>query len=460
MKASVLIIDDEKVRRVPLEAQLKEEGYEVTASASGFEALEYLKEQEFDAIICDLKMPGMDGITFLRELRSVQIDVPVIIVTAYGTIESAVMAMKEGAFDYLTRPYPHEELSTRLFRAIEIHRKMRELEELRRRLGETYQFSNLVGKSHAMKMVFERIRMVAESDVTVLIVGETGTGKELVANAIHENSPRRKAPFMALNCAALSPTLLESELFGHEVGAFTGATRQKRGRFELANKGTLFLDEVDDIPLEVQVKLLRVLETKRFERVGGEKTIETDIRIISATKKDLEVLVREGRFREDLYYRLNVVRIDIPPLRDRKEDILLLIEHFCSCYCRSQEEMKRFSPEALHMIMEYSWPGNVRELENFVKMIYATHPKEIITPNNLPEKFRRKDGNESPVTLRLEEVKGTLNLPKLLNDIEQQCIVWAMKKSRGNQVQAAELLSMPRSTLRDKLALMNLTPKS
>ncbi|HDI00705.1 MAG TPA: sigma-54-dependent Fis family transcriptional regulator, partial [Firmicutes bacterium] len=358
----VLLVEDDRVARVPLRDDIAEAGYDVDEAGSAEEALELLGKKGYDVVVTDLRMPGMDGIELLERIKAESPDTEVIVITAYGTVRTAVRAMKLGAYEYLTKPFDNEELLLLLERIRRMREVMEENVRLRRRLEERYRLEDMVGKGHKMQEVFRLIRTVASSDSTVLLQGETGTGKELAAHAIHELSPRRDGPFVKVSCAALSRELLESELFGHVKGAFTSAVKDKPGKFELADGGTIFLDEVDDIPLELQVKLLRVLQEREFERVGGTRTIRVDVRVIAATKVDLLERVRRGLFREDLYYRLNVVPIRLPPLRERKEDVPLLMEHFLRKL--GAEGRIEMTPEAMKLLMDYDWPGNVRELEN------------------------------------------------------------------------------------------------
>jgi len=374
MKGSLLIIDDEPDILLVMSANLKKEGYEVETAADGVEALRKLEGRDFDAIIVDHQMPRLTGMEFLDRLRSGHLsgpdrnDVPVIVVTAYGTIEMAVKAMKVGAYSYLTKPIQYEDLSLQVKNAVERRRLSREVENLRHEVEERYQFGNILGRNPQMQEIFQLIRTVAETDATVLIHGESGTGKELIARAIHYNSRRKDRPFVVVSCSALPETLLESELFGHEKGAFTGAIRQRIGRFEMADGGTVFLDEIGEMSMPVQLKLLRVLQELEFERVGGNQTVKVDVRVIAATHKDLHRAMSERLFREDLFYRLNVVPVKLPPLRERLDDAPLLAAHFLKKYSeKNQKRITSISPEALSALVRYSYPGNVRELENIIE---------------------------------------------------------------------------------------------
>ncbi|MBI5286881.1 MAG: sigma-54-dependent Fis family transcriptional regulator, partial [Deltaproteobacteria bacterium] len=354
----VLIVEDEKIKRITLTDALLKAGYEVESFHDPVEALKVFKEDEFDVVVTDLRLPRMEGVDLLREIKSIRPSTHVIIMTAYGTVESAIKAMKLGAYDYITKPFSSEELILNLERLKEFKEVVEENIKLKKEITSRYSFDNLVGKSGGMQRIYNLIETVAPRGTTVLIVGESGTGKELIAHAIHYNSPRRDKPLVKFSCAALTESLLESELFGHEKGAFTGAFKEKKGRFELANGGSIFLDDVDDIPLSMQPKLLRVLQEREFERVGGVRTVKVDVRFICATKVGLDVKVKDGRFREDLFYRLNVVSIKLPPLRERREDIPLLVEHFLNKYCNPGEK-KTFTQEAIKAFMDYDWPGNV-----------------------------------------------------------------------------------------------------
>ena len=385
---TILIVDDEKNYLLVLEALLVDAGYEVITSDNTAEALEITMSHDLDLVITDMRMPGLDGMEFLAQLRSRQPDPPVIMMTAYATVEKAVEAMKRGAFDYITKPFKNEELILTIRKAIEMHRLKQENLLLSRELQERFQFGNIVGKSKIMRQVYEIIEKVAQTRASVLITGESGTGKELIARAIHFNSPRRDKPFISVNCSALSETLLESELFGHERGAFTGAVSQRKGRFELAHGGTLFLDEVGDMSPALQVKLLRVLQEMKFERVGGTKTLQVDARLVTASNRELDREVELGRFREDLYYRLKVVHIKVPPLRERRDDIPLLVHHFLEKAAEVNKiPVKRVSHEALKYLYQYDWVGNVRELENVIERAVILCDGDDVRPQDLPEEL-------------------------------------------------------------------------
>jgi two-component system NtrC family response regulator len=385
---TILIVDDEKNYLLVLEALLVDAGYEVITSDNTIEALEITVSHDLDLVITDMRMPGQDGMEFLAQLRSRQPGPPVIMMTAYATVEKAVEAMKRGAFDYITKPFKNEELILTIRKAIEMHRLKQENRLLSLDLQERYQFGNIVGKSKIMRQVYEIIEKVAQTRASVLITGESGTGKELIARAIHFNSSRSDKPFISVNCSALSETLLESELFGHERGAFTGAVTQRKGRFELAHGGTLFLDEVGDMSPALQVKLLRVLQEMKFERVGGTKTLQVDARLVTASNRELEREVELGRFREDLYYRLKVVHIKVPPLRERRDDIPLLVHHFLEKAAKANAiPVKSVSHEALKYLYQYDWIGNVRELENVIERAVILCDGDDVRPQDLPEEL-------------------------------------------------------------------------
>ncbi|HOK53455.1 MAG TPA: sigma-54 dependent transcriptional regulator [Armatimonadota bacterium] len=388
----ILIADDEpNIRRV-IEAVLTKDGYEVISAENGKRALDAVSTNtDIDVLISDLIMPDINGVELLEAARQINPSISVIMITAHGTIKSAVDAMRLGAFDYITKPFDMDELKLVVKRAFERRSLIEENLDLRQQLKTRYKFDNIIGASSAMQEIFKMVERVADSRASVLIRGESGTGKELIARALHYNSNRAQNPFVPVVCVALSEQLLESELFGHEKGSFTGAINQKPGRFEMAHTGTLFLDEIGDIPGNVQMKLLRVLQEREFERVGGLKTIKVDVRVVTATNQDLENAVKEGKFREDLYYRLKVVQINLPPLRDRIEDVPLLVEHFINKYSKDNGKVIKFaSPEALELMMNYKWPGNIRELENTLEraIVLADPDAQMITPDLLPLNIR------------------------------------------------------------------------
>ena len=381
----ILIVDDEPLMRLSMVDALEAVGYDVQAAASGTEGIEAIRSREFDLVITDLRLPGVDGLSVLKATKEKAPQTDVVVITAHGSVETAVGAMKLGAFDYITKPFQMDELLIIVERAGKVIALRRENQDLKETLEDKFSFGGILGTNSQMRAVLDKIKLVAATDSTVLILGESGTGKELVANAIHQNSPRSHYPLIKVSCAALPETLLEAELFGHEKGAFTGALRQRRGRFELAHKGTLFLDEIGEITPVVQVKLLRVLQERKFERVGGNDTIDVDVRLVCATQKDLRKEVAQGRFREDLFYRLNVVHVVIPPLRQRQEDIMLISEHVLNtCSVKMNKKLRGFSQQVRELLLRYSFPGNVRELENMVERAVALgRDRDVIQPSDL-----------------------------------------------------------------------------
>ncbi len=457
MRSKILIIDDEKLMRVSLEAQLKKEGFFVKSLKSAGEALKYMRSEEFDIVVSDLRLPGLDGIEFLKEIKNISHKTIVIIMTAYGTVESAVTAMKEGAFDYICKPFSTDELIIRLERALNYKKATSEVARLRCEIQELYGQNNIIGKSKPMMKILDTIKTISDRETTVLIQGESGTGKELIAGAIHYNSSRKDGPFIKLSCAALNKELLESELFGHEKGAFTGAIRTKKGKFELSDGGSIFLDDVDDIPIEMQVKLLRVLQEREYERVGGEETTSVNVRLICATKVDLASLVKLEKFREDLYYRMNVVPINLPALRERVDDIPLLVNYFIRKYSeRLQIARPDISQETLDLLMKYGWPGNIRELENVVEHALVFVSNNKITVQCLPESVKKLEGVSGKIQMDLEE-KEKVDFQDEVTEFEKNLIKWAFKKADGNQVHMAEILGIPRTTLRNKMIKSNLS---
>lgn len=442
MKFTVLVVDDEKNIREGLREALMLDGYEVTLAADGKEAMDAFDKGDVDLVITDLKMPRVSGESLLRSVSSQYPTVPVIILTGHGTIESAVQAMRDGAYDFLTKPVNLDRLSLLVKRALSNRELVLQNRALQEELEKKNQFASIIGKSQEMKHVFEVVRQVAPARSSVLITGESGVGKEMIAEALHYNSGRRDKPMIKLHCAALTETLLESELFGHEKGAFTGAVGRKRGRFELAHLGSLFLDEIGEINQNVQIKLLRVLEEKKFERVGGEETIEVDVRVIAATNKDLKKAISDGVFREDLYYRLNVVNIHIPPLRERKEDIPLLIAAFLSEFNRENgKRIDGIDPKARLALYNFPWPGNVRQLRNSIESAVVLCKGSTITLDDLPPHIK---GESSEEFLRVPV--GTN-----LADVEKEVIRTTLSRQGGNKSRTAELLGIGRKTLHRKL---------
>jgi two-component system, NtrC family, response regulator len=452
---TILIVDDEKNYPLILSAVLEEEGFETLAANSGQEALNTLNHADVDLVLTDMKMPVMDGIELLEHIKTKDRELPVIMMTAYGTVDKAVEAMQKGAYSYILKPFDNDRLILYVNKAIEMFRVVKENRRLRNQVESQYRFDNIIGKSRVMQDLFETIRKVAPASATVLIEGENGTGKELVAKSIHYNGSRRDKPFVAVNCSALAQTLLESELFGHEKGAFTGAIAMKKGRFELADTGTLFLDEIGELSLSLQVKLLRVLQERVFERVGGTKPVTVDVRIITATNKELKTEVENGHFREDLYYRLNVLHLTIPPLRDRKEDIRLLVDHFIRKYA---DERKSAVPvigaeQAVERLFyDYSWPGNIRELENVIERAVIMCPGEKIRVSDLPKNFTSQVDN----ALHLEGIPITANLNTTLAMVEKTMIQRALKLTGNVQARAAELLGIGKSGLNQKIKKLHL----
>ncbi len=442
----ILIVDDEEGMRRLLVRVLAREGYQAAAVKSGVEAMRRISGESFDLVITDIQMPGMDGLALLEELKSFDPALPVMVITAYGTVESAVQALRAGAYDYLTKPFESDEIKLTVAKALERERLLAENRYLQQERQERYPFSGIVGESQAMQRVFDVVDSVATSNANVLVTGESGTGKELIARSIHQRSNRRDNPFIVLNCAALSEGILESELFGHEKGAFTGALATKKGRFELAHQGTLFIDEVGEMSLSAQVKLLRVIQEHEFERVGGIRTIRSDVRLVAATNKNLEDQVKLGAFREDLYYRLNVVNIELPPLRDRREDIEPLTAYFLKKYVRETgRQVTQLSPRALSCLLAYEWPGNVRELQNVMERAVVLSKGEVLTPRDLPQAIQ---GPEQ-ICLELPESGGSLT--EILEDLERQLIVQTLAREKGLQTRAAEILGIKRTTLRYKM---------
>jgi Nif-specific regulatory protein len=443
----ILIMDDELQERGRIERYLVQNGYDVLAVGSVPEALGAVRQERFDAFLTDCNIPGVDALETSNEARRINPDMAVIIMTSFGTIETAVKAIKAGAYDYLPKPIDLDQLAVLLERISERQTLIRENSELKEQLRERYKFDEIVSTSHAMEEVLNLAGRVASSNATVLLRGESGTGKELVAKAIHYHSQRADFPLIKVNCAALPETLLESELFGHEKGAFTGAIARRIGRFEAADKGTLFLDEIGELTPAMQVKLLRVLQEREFERVGGNQTIKTDVRIIAATNRDIERAIKEERFREDLYYRLNVVPILIPPLRERKEDIPALAGHFIKKYGEeNKKHIGGISAEARDLLMRYSYPGNVRELENIIERAVVLAKKKIITAADFPIHVQTAAGDGKPSA---RELKGSLN--ETLDTVERGLILEALKESGGTQTRAAEKLGINERVLRYKL---------
>ncbi|RMF98011.1 MAG: sigma-54-dependent Fis family transcriptional regulator [Candidatus Schekmanbacteria bacterium] len=453
MRIRIYIVEDEAIKRETIKDYLLDNGFDVLDFENPSVALESIKKDLPDIVITDLRLPSMDGISFMKEAMKISSAINFIIITAYATVETAIEAMKSGAFDYLKKPFDLEELMLTIERLISIKKLRDENVYLKDRLIEKYACCNLVGKSKAMREIYDLIATVADSTSTVLIEGESGTGKEMVANAIHYNSIRKNAPFIKVSCSIFNPNILESELFGHEKGAFTGAIKHKKGKFELAHSGSIFLDDIDDIPLDLQVKLLRVLQEREVERVGGLSPKSIDVRVIAATKENLKDKVSKGTFREDLFYRLNVIKINLPPLRERKEDIPLLFEHFLQKYAqRDRINLPKVEEEALEPLFKYDWPGNVRELENFTeRLVTLNKSKNVIDKqtvlSHLPENEKRETFNLHSIIQ--EEGKS---FSDILEMTERKLLIWALEESEGNKSKAANLLKMKRTTFCDKLS--------
>jgi len=433
----ILVVDDEEAMRESLNDWLKEDGYEVGLAAGGLEAIDMVRDEPWEVILLDLKMPGMNGLETLKHLKEVRPDAEILMMTAYATVDTAVQAMKEGAFDYLVKPFDPDEVEILIKKIVKHKELILENILLRKKLEEREQFDEIIGKSDSMQQIFELIKRVAPTDSTVLITGESGTGKELIAQAIHGNSGRCYMPLIAVSCGALPESLLESELFGYEKGAFTGAEHTKRGRFEMAHGGTLFLDEIGDISLKTQVDLLRVLQQKEFSRLGGEESIEVDVRILAATNRDLEKAIIENRFRKDLFYRLNVISIHVPPLRERKEDIPLLAKASVrKCCLELNKDEVNIAPSAMKLLVDYDWPGNVRELENIIERALVIGGGKEIATTDLPF-----TGRES-----MRE-----QLPKSLKAMEKIHIERVIEEADWNISRAARELDIDRQTLYNKI---------
>ena len=442
----ILIVDDEKKMRRILQIILKDQGYKIDLAQDGNEAWQHFQRTSYDLVITDLKMPGRDGMELLRLINKKNSDVPVIVITAYGSVESAVKAIKAGAFDYITKPFENEEIRIIVSKAISYSRLQNENRYLREAVGVKYGFEHFIGDSPKIQSVRKLAAQVAQTASTVLIQGESGTGKELLARLIHFNSPRSARPFVPFNCGALPDTLLESELFGYEKGAFTGAHKQKPGRFEIADTGTIFLDEVGDMSREAQVKMLRVLEEMTFERLGGSHPLKVDVRIIAATNRDLKQLVNEGTFRADLYYRLNIFPVYIPHLRDHKEDIPVLVRHFLEQFAGEiGKQVKGTSPDAMNLLISHSWPGNVRELHNCLERAMILCNRQSVEPGDL---LMDREPLNPPASF------GNIQIPPeglSLDEVEKFLIEQALAMAKNNQTRAATLLKISRNTLRYRM---------
>lgn len=462
-QSHILVIDDDPAVRQLLAETLTDEGHQVTVMSSGLEGVEAVKDQPVHVVLTDLQMPGIDGLETIERISKIDSKIIAIVMTGYGTIDYAVRAMKAGAFDFITKPFEPDTVAVVVRKALDVYKLKQENHLLRKAVRDQYRLEHLVGSSAPMRMVLDFVEKVADSDSTVLIEGESGTGKELIARMLHFNSMRRERPLVPVNCGAIPETLLESELFGHEKGAFTGAAHTRLGRFELAHGGTIFLDEVGEMSLPLQVKLLRVLQERCFERVGGTRTINVDVRIIAATNQDLALAVQERRFRQDLYYRLHVIPIHIPPLRERRSDIPLLVNHFISQFNQLRRtEILGMEPDALARMTEEEWPGNIRELENMVERLCVLKKRGMLTLADLPERAVKNAGGKSVEApeqfIRFSE--DGINLTKELEHYENLLIGEALRKANGITSRAAQLLQVNRTTLVEKLKRKGFDPKS
>jgi DNA-binding NtrC family response regulator len=441
-KTKILVVDDESIVRESLHDWLDSVGYNVLIAESGEEALPIIKQKKIKIMLTDLFMPGMDGIELMKKAREIDPSISSVIITAHGTIQTAITAIKEGAYDYIEKPFCPEKVELLIKNLVDHQNLIDENISLRKKIEDRFHFEGIIAKSPKMLNIFELIKTVAPTTATVLIIGETGTGKEIIARAIHHQSKRKNKPFIATSCAALPESLLESELFGHEKGSFTGAMERKKGKFEAADKGTLFLDEIGEINANTQIHLLRALEEKKITRVGGNEEIDVDVRFISATNRNLRSMVKQGPFREDLYYRLNVVTIELPLLKDRREDILPLADHFLKKYTEeNNKKIKNFSPEVIEFMLNYSWPGNVRELENMIERGVILAKKDAITLAELPQNIIH------PIS-----VEG-----KTIEEMTKNHIMSVLEETKGNISKTAEILGIRRTTLYNKLKKYNYT---
>jgi DNA-binding NtrC family response regulator len=452
---SVLIVDDEAEIRESLQTLLEMEGFEVATAGTGEDGLAQMAEQPFDLILLDLTLPGRNGMEILSEIRAQETRLPVIMITAYGTVENAVRAMQSGAANFVQKPWDNEKLLADVRAAVGWRRAEEENVQLKRALKQRYNFANIVGKGEPMLKIFDLVAQVAASRSTVLLQGESGTGKELIAKAIHLNSPRRELPFVPVNTGSMPADLLESTLFGHVKGAFTSAIASKKGLFEIADRGTLFLDEIGNMGMDIQSKILRVLQDRKFMHLGGVHEIQVDVRIIAATNVDLKQLVQEGRFREDLFYRLNVITIDLPPLRQRKEDIPLLAAHFLEKYAKENDRAAmHITSDALRLLMTYSWPGNVRELENVIERAVVLSTEADVGPDLLPDQIVGRS-----IAIPALEHRADASLFDVMEDYQRHIIVDMLEKCGWNQTEAAERFHVPLSTLNQKIKRLNIEIK-
>jgi two-component system response regulator PilR (NtrC family) len=452
---NILIIDDEEVLQDVLTVLLRKEGHTPLSALSGEEGIEVLEREEVDLVLLDLMLPGMNGIEVLKEIRRRHPDQVVVVITAFSSIESAIEAMREGAFHYIPKPFKNEEVLLTIRKGLEQRRLAAENRSLKEQLRQRFAFDNIIGKSKPMQQVYELIQLAAPAKSNILILGESGTGKELVAKAIHHHSRRAEGPFITVNSGSLPADLLESNLFGHVRGAFTGAVTSKKGLFELANGGSIFFDEIGNIPIETQSKLLRVMQEKEFMRLGGIETIRVDVRIIAATNADLEAAVHQGQFREDLFYRLHVITIGLPPLRKRTEDIPLLAQHFLAHYARENEKpIREIAPQAMQLLLDYPWPGNVRELENVVERAVVLSTGEMLGVDLLPPSVRQP---ESVLLPPPSLPSNGFSFKDAVSEYERQLIIKALQSSGGVQKRAAELLQVKPTTLHEMMKRLNIS---
>ncbi|HEY4684248.1 MAG TPA: sigma-54 dependent transcriptional regulator [Candidatus Acidoferrales bacterium] len=455
-RGNVLVIDDEAEIREGLELLLGAEGFEVSAAPDAETALKYIEERPFDLVLLDVNLPGKDGLQFLNDLHRRDPDLPIILITAYGSIDMARAAFKSGAQDYISKPWNNDELLAQVAQAMQQRRLREENLQLKRALKQRYNFPNIVGKSDPMLRVLDLVSLVAPSRSTVLIAGESGTGKELIAKAIHAASPRADKTFVPVNTGAMPVDLLESTLFGHVKGAFTSAVASKKGLFEAADQGTIFFDEIGTIGIETQAKLLRVMQEREFMRLGGTETVKVDVRILAATNVDLRKLVADGRFREDLYYRFNVITIHLPPLRERKEDIPLLVEFFTRKYCQENgKPLRQFTPQAMRLLLDYDWPGNVREVENVVERAIVLSPGSEMGAELLPD-FLSANGASAARLLSLVREKANPSLFDIIEECERRVILDMLERTNWNQTEAAERFQVPLSTLNQKIKRLSI----
>jgi len=450
----ILVVEDEKALRIALCSMLEDEGFKTLEAEDGKVAIELMREERPELVITDLKMPRVDGMRLLKRVKEIDSQIPVIIITAYGSSNTAIEAIKNGAYDYITKPFDLDEVVLKVKRALSHEALALEVKALKDELSNKYKVDNIIGNTGQMQDIYKTIGRVAETRATVLIQGESGTGKELVANAIHYNSLRKNGPFVKINCASLPESLLESELFGHEKGAFTGAISSRKGKFELADQGSIFLDEIGEMSPVLQSKLLRVLQDQSFDRVGGNQPVKVDVRVIAATNKNLEKEVKDGNFREDLYYRLNVVFIKIPPLRERKEDLTVLVEHFLEKYSRDAKfQTIGISKGAFDCLKNYDWPGNVRELENVIERAIVFSGGNIITLEHLPVTLRPAENIVTPSMFE----NDNMHFKDIVSDMEKELIVRALNKANWNRSKAAEILNINRRLLYSKIKEYNIS---